>query len=276
MTTKMHIGYDLSWIQLEGRWRLPGSWTNAHYPDMRFFKELALIAERGLMDFMFWGDGTGIPSTWKGNRDDAVRWGVGWPRQDMSPYIAALSQITSRIGFGLTYSSTYMHPFYTSRLLNSLDHVTGGRIAFNVVASSRKADAANYGFDELMEHDQRYERMEEFVDVCKALWASVAPDAFILDREQQADQVIARVRGAILEGLGKIFLNLAQAAKGLFGAIGERQSRSAREGDDVVGPGEKPFHVVAWDAQHLADDRGGEWISEFPHEIDRIAGFEGL
>lgn len=189
MTTKMHIGYDLSWMQLEGRWRLPGSWTNATYPDMRIFKELALIAERGLLDFMFWGDGTGIPSTWKGNRDDAVRWGVGWPRQDMSPYIAALSQITSRIGFGLTYSSTYMHPFYTSRLLNSLDHVTGGRIAFNVVASSRRADAANYGFDELMEHDGRYERMEEFIHVCKALWASVEPDAFLWDREsgQMAD-----------------------------------------------------------------------------------------
>ncbi|HWK64033.1 MAG TPA: NtaA/DmoA family FMN-dependent monooxygenase [Rhizobiaceae bacterium] len=189
MKRMMHIGYDLSWMQLEGRWRLPGSWTNATYPDIRIFKELAQIAERGLLDFMFWGDGTGIPSTWKGDRNDAVRWGVGWPRQDMSPYIAALSQITSRIGFGLTYSSTYMHPFYTSRLLNSLDHVTNGRIAFNVVASSRRADAANYGFDELMEHDQRYERMEEFIDVCKALWASVEPDAFFWDREsgQMAD-----------------------------------------------------------------------------------------
>lgn len=189
MPTKMHIGYDLSWMQLEGRWRLPGSWTNAVYPDIRIFKELALIAERGLLDFMFWGDGTGIPSTWKANRDDAVKWGVGWPRQDMSPYIAALSQITKHIGFGLTYSSTYMHPFYTARLLNSLDHVTNGRMAFNVVASSRRADAANYGFDELMEHSQRYERMEEFIDICKALWASVEPDAFLWDREsgQMAD-----------------------------------------------------------------------------------------
>ena len=189
MTTKMHIGYDLSWMQLEGRWRLPGSWTNAVYPDFRIFRELALIAERGLLDFMFWGDGTGIPSTWQGNRDDAVRWGVGWPRLDMSPYISALSQVTSRIGFGLTYSSTYMHPFYTSRLLNSLDHITNGRMAFNVVASSRRADAANYGFDELMEHGQRYERMEEFMAICKALWASVEPDAFMWNREtgQMAD-----------------------------------------------------------------------------------------
>lgn len=183
MKKKMHLGYDLSWTHLEGRWRLPGSWTNATYPDLRMFSEIALIAERGLMDFLFFGDGTGIPSTWKGSIADAVKWGVGWPRQDMSPYIAAMAQITRHIGFGLTYSSTFMHPFYVARLLNSLDHVTGGRIAFNVIASSRRADAANYGFDDLMEHDLRYERMEEFMAVCNALWESVAPDAFVWDRE---------------------------------------------------------------------------------------------
>jgi FMN-dependent oxidoreductase (nitrilotriacetate monooxygenase family) len=76
-----------------------------------------------------------------------------------------------------------MHPFYTARLLNSLDHVTNGRIGFNVITSTRRADAANYGFDELMEHDLRYERMEEFIDVCKALWESVAADAFVWDRK---------------------------------------------------------------------------------------------
>lgn len=100
----------------------------------------------------------------------------------MAPVIAAMSTVTEKVGFGLTYSSTFMHPFYVARLLNSLDHVTGGRIAFNVVASTRGADAANYGFAELMDHDLRYERMEEFVDVCRALWDSVAPDAIVRDR----------------------------------------------------------------------------------------------
>lgn len=183
MTIKMHLGYDLSWTHLEGRWRLPGSWSHATYPDMRMFRELALIAERGLMDFIFFGDGNGIPSTYQGRRDGAVKWGMGWPRLDMSPFIAAMSQLTSHIGYGLTYSSTFMHPFYTARLLNSLDHITNGRLAFNVIASSRRADAANYGFDELMEHSRRYERMEEFMDVCLKLWASVEPDAFVWDRE---------------------------------------------------------------------------------------------
>ena len=183
MKTKMHLAFDLSWTHLEGRWRLPGSWTGRIYPDLAIYKEIASIAERGRIDMLFFGDGTGIPSTWRGSPDDAVKWGIGWPRQDMSPYITALSQVTKHLGFGITYSSTFMHPYYVSRLLNSLDHITGGRIAFNVVTSTRRADAANYGYDELMEHNSRYDRMEEFVQVCKALWASVDPDAFVWDRE---------------------------------------------------------------------------------------------
>jgi FMN-dependent oxidoreductase (nitrilotriacetate monooxygenase family) len=179
----MHLAFDLSWTHLEGRWRTPGSWTGRTYPNIGIFKEIARIAERGLIDMIFFGDNSGIPNSWRGSIDEAVRWGIGFPRQDALPYIAALALVTEHVGFGLTYSSTFMHPYYVARLLNSLDHLTRGRIAFNVVTSTRVADAQNYGFDTLMEHDARYERMEEFVDICKALWASVDPDAFVWDRE---------------------------------------------------------------------------------------------
>src|SRR6201996_8840410 len=178
MPKQMHLALDVSWTQVETAWRLPGSWVGRHYPDVGLFEDIARIAERGLFDMIFFGDGTGIPNTWEGGIDAAVRRGVAWPRLDMSPWITAMSRVTSHVGFGLTYASTFMHPFYVARLLNSLDHLTNGRIAFNVVASTRRADAANYGFDQLMEHDLRYERMEEFIHVCKWLWASGAPDAF--------------------------------------------------------------------------------------------------
>lgn len=183
MKPKMHIAFDLSYAHMDGRWRRPGSWTGSTYPDLGILQEIASISERGCIDMLFFGDGTGIPTSWRGSIDEAVRWGVGWPRQDMSPYIGALAQTTKHIGFGLTYSSTFMHPFYVARLLNSIDHVTKGRIAFNVITSTRRADAANYGFDELMEHNSRYERMEEFIDVCVGLWNSIEPDSFIWDRE---------------------------------------------------------------------------------------------
>jgi FMN-dependent oxidoreductase (nitrilotriacetate monooxygenase family) len=177
----MRLAFDLSWTHLDGRWRMPGSWVGRTFPDLRMYQEIAELAERGRIDMIFFGDGTGIPSSWRNSADVAVRWGIGWPRQDMSPFIAALAQGTRHVGFGLTYASTFMHPFYTARLLNSLDHVTSGRIAFNVITSTRRADAANYGFDELMEHGARYDRMEEFIDVCRALWDSVAADAFRWD-----------------------------------------------------------------------------------------------
>jgi FMN-dependent oxidoreductase (nitrilotriacetate monooxygenase family) len=183
MAKKMHLAFDLSFTHTDGRWRTPGSWVHRNYPDVETFEELARIAERGCADMLFFGDGTGIPDTWKNSEEAGARWGIQWPRQDMSPYIAAMSRVTKHLGFGLTYASTFMPPFYVARLLNSLDLITNGRMAFNVITSTRRSDAANYGFDELMDHNTRYDRMEEFVDVCKALWASIEPDAFIWDRE---------------------------------------------------------------------------------------------
>lgn len=182
MKKKMHLAFDLSFSHTDGRWRTAGSWVNRSYPDIGMHEDLARIAERGLIDMLFFGDGTGIPSTWQDSEEVAVRWGIQWPRLDMSPYITAMSRVTNHIGFGLTYASTFMPPFYVARLLNSLDLITNGRIAFNVITSTRRSDAANYGFDTLMDHNLRYERMEEFVDVCKALWDSVEPDAFVWDR----------------------------------------------------------------------------------------------
>ncbi|MDP4503246.1 NtaA/DmoA family FMN-dependent monooxygenase [Nonomuraea turcica] len=179
----IHIAFDLSFTHTEGRWASAGSWVGRDFPDVRMFMELAQTAERAGVDMLFFGDGSGIPDTWRGSIEPAVEWGIQWPRHDMAPVIAAMSTVTSSIGFGLTYSSTFMHPFYVARLLNSLDHVTGGRMAFNVVTSTRSADAANYGYDELLEHDVRYARMEEFVDVCQALWDSVAPGAIVRDRD---------------------------------------------------------------------------------------------
>jgi FMN-dependent oxidoreductase (nitrilotriacetate monooxygenase family) len=180
----MHLGFDFSYSHMGGRWRMPGSWAGRHtFPDIAMFEEVARIAERGCLDMLFSGDGTGVPDTWRGTRDAAIEWGVSWPRQDLNPIMVAMSRVTRHIGFGLTYSSTFMHPYYMARLMNSLDHITGGRIAMNLVTSTRKSDAANYGFDALMEHNTRYERMEEFTDVCRKLWDATEADAMLWDRE---------------------------------------------------------------------------------------------
>jgi FMN-dependent oxidoreductase (nitrilotriacetate monooxygenase family) len=181
MPKRMHLAFDLSYIHMDGRWRMPGAWPGRTYPDVTMFEEIARIAERGKLDMLFSGDGTGVPSTWQGSRDAAVRWGVSWPRQDLAPLSVAMARATKHLGFGVTYSTTFMHPYYLARLFNSLDHVTGGRVAFNVITSTRRSDYANYGYDGIVDHDERYDRMEEFIDVCRTLWDSVEPDAMLWD-----------------------------------------------------------------------------------------------
>jgi len=181
--SQIHLGFDLSYSHMGGRWRMPGAWPGRVFPDVEQFEDVARIAERGCLDFLFSGDGTGVPDTWRGSRDAAIRWGMNWPRQDFNPIMVAMSRVTKHIGFGLTYSSTFMHPYYLARLMNSLDHLTNGRIAMNLVTSTRRSDAANFGFDELMEHATRYERMEEFVDVCRKLWDSTEAGAMLWDYE---------------------------------------------------------------------------------------------
>jgi len=200
---RMHLGFDLSYTHMGGRWLLPGAWQGHTFPDVEMYEKVARIAERGCLDFLFSGDGTGVPDTWRGSRDAAIEWGINWPRQDLNPIMVAMSRVTRHVGFGLTYSSTFMHPYYLARLANSLDHVTGGRLAINLVTSTRKSDAANFGFDELMEHGSRYERMEEFVDVMRALWDATEPDAMLWDRSTGRVGDPAKVHS--VEHRGKFF-----------------------------------------------------------------------
>jgi alkanesulfonate monooxygenase SsuD/methylene tetrahydromethanopterin reductase-like flavin-dependent oxidoreductase (luciferase family) len=154
MKPRIHLAFDFSWTQVETAWRRPTSWVGRHYPDVGLFEDLARIAERGLFDLIFFGDSTGIPNSWEGSIDAAVRRGVAWPR-------------------------------------------------LNVITSQRRADAENYGFDELMEHGQRYDRMDEFMDVCMALWDSVAPDAFVWDKASGLVADPAKVHA--INHVGKFF-----------------------------------------------------------------------
>ncbi len=179
--TKLHLAFDYSYSHMGGRWRLPGGWPGRTFPDVTMYEDMARTAERGCLDMVFSGDGTGVPDTWAGSRDGAIEWGISWPRQDMNPITVAMSRVTQRLGFGLTYSSTFMHPYYVARLMNSLDHVTAGRIAMNLVTSSRLSDAANYGSRGLMDHGARYDRMEEFAEVCRKLWDATEADAMLWD-----------------------------------------------------------------------------------------------
>jgi FMN-dependent oxidoreductase (nitrilotriacetate monooxygenase family) len=101
----------------------------------------------------------------------------------MLPMIPLMARAAAGVGFGLTMSTTYHHPFHIARLFNSLDHVTGGRIAWNAVTSAHKNEAANWGYDVMIEHGERYARAQEHLAVTMALWETVEDGALIADRE---------------------------------------------------------------------------------------------
>ncbi len=179
----IHLAADLSFLHTDYLWRMPGSWVGyPYYSSSEFYEDIACIAARGVMDMLFFGDTGGTPEDFGGSHEAVVRYGAKWPRHDMAPMIPLLAKAAPGIGFALTMSTTYHHPFHVARLFNALDHVTKGRIAWNAVTSAYKNEAANYGFDVMMEHDERYERAQEFLKVACALWDSVEPDAFVADR----------------------------------------------------------------------------------------------
>ena len=97
--------------------------------------------------------------------------------------LPALAAVTERLGLIATGSTTYEEPFHVARRFASLDHISGGRAAWNVVTTSNPNASLNFGIDEQMEHDERYSRAREFYDVVTGLWDSWADDAFIRDVE---------------------------------------------------------------------------------------------
>ena len=148
--------------------------------DIRLWKQMAQAAERARFHFMFWADGIAVRHSAKDDEELAYN-----PRIDVFEpltVIGALSAVTERIGFVASASTTYNEPYHVARKFASLDYVSSGRVGWNVVTSWSEQEAYNFGRDAHMEHDLRYRRAEEFVDVVFGLWDSWEDDAFIRDK----------------------------------------------------------------------------------------------
>jgi FMN-dependent oxidoreductase (nitrilotriacetate monooxygenase family) len=178
----MHLAADISHIHTDYLWGAADCWEGYPYYGAEMYEEFTRIASAACMDMLFFGDSANTPENVGGNHHASVRLGQRWPKHDMMPLVPLMARAAPGVGFGLTMSTTYHHPFHVARLFNSLDHFTGGRIAWNAVTSSFKNEAANYGFEEMIPHDDRYERAQEHLKVAFALWDSVEPDAIVLDR----------------------------------------------------------------------------------------------
>jgi len=163
-----------------GSWRHPA--TEHGYLDASYYAKIGRQLEEGCFDLMFFDDRLAMPGIYGGSVDEAVHYGARPVKLDLGTVLGVLSQATSHIGLGGTYSTTYYAPFHVARTFATLDHLSGGRAAWNVVTSINDSEAQNYGVDAHLGHDERYDRADEFLEVVTGLWDTWEDDAILHDR----------------------------------------------------------------------------------------------
>jgi FMN-dependent oxidoreductase (nitrilotriacetate monooxygenase family) len=166
----------------KGQWKNPADGSSQGYKDVDYWVELARTLERGCFDALFLADVHGTYDVYKGSRDTAVRHTVQFPSNDPTLVISAMSYATAHLGFACTYSTSYFAPYQAAKVFSTLDHLTKGRIAWNIVTSYLPDANANFEIGDQMDHDQRYDRAEEYLEVVYKLWEhSWEEDAAIRD-----------------------------------------------------------------------------------------------
>ena len=161
-------------------WRHPEAQADAS-ENVEFFKEVAKKAEQGKLDMLFLSDGLSFNEL--SHPAEQVRF-------EPLTLLSVLSTVTKNIGLTATASTTYNEPFHIARKFSSLDHLSGGRAAWNIVTSYYEAEASNFNQDKHLDHSLRYERADEFVEVVKGLWDSYEDDA--LARKKETGEYITK------------------------------------------------------------------------------------
>ncbi|SFB64049.1 FMN-dependent oxidoreductase, nitrilotriacetate monooxygenase family [Rhizobium sp. NFR07] len=230
MTRKIHFGLFLlgTGSHVAG-WRVPGAVDS--FQDIEAVKQIATEAERGLFDLIFMGDNL--------HADPAAHPSYT-ARLEPLTLLSAVAGATKHIGLGATVSTTYSDPFTVARVFASLDHLSGGRAAWNAVTTANPTAAANFGTVH-PDHSKRYEIAEEFLTVVRGLWDCWADDAIVADRETGVYIDPAKVRTLDHEGAHfkvKGPLNIGRSPQGQpiilqAGGSGPGQELAAKSADVV-------------------------------------------
>jgi FMN-dependent oxidoreductase (nitrilotriacetate monooxygenase family) len=189
-----HAGFGLD------GWHGPRTGTGYDWTRPELWRDMAVALERARFDLVMLGDSLAVPATYQGRTDAYLRYAEHAPFHDPAPLMAIMAAATTRIGLALTLSTTFYPPFLLARLLTTLDHLSRGRIAWNVVTSYKLEEAQNFGYRELLDHDQRYDRADEYMELCYRLWDSWEPDAVVMDPRTDTFADPARVHPIDFEG----------------------------------------------------------------------------
>ncbi|SMR45246.1 unnamed protein product [Zymoseptoria tritici ST99CH_3D1] len=161
-----------------GAWRMPGSFPDANF-NLAHLKYFIQKLEAAKFDAFFMADHLAVLNM----PTEALKRSHTTTSFEPFTLLSALSQCTSRIGLAATASTTYDSPYHVARRFASLDHISEGRAAWNIVTTGNPESSKNFGEEEHMQHGDRYKRAREFYDVVTGLWDSFADDAFVRDAE---------------------------------------------------------------------------------------------
>lgn len=168
--------------QSPGLWRHPRN-QSRDFNRLGYWTELAQLLERGRFDALFLADAMGFSDVYRGGIDSALERGVQVPIHDPLILVSALAGVTEHLGFGVTFSLSYEHPYPFARRISTLDHLSEGRIAWNIVTGYLNSAAQNNGLSRQLPHDARYDLADEYLEVLYKLWEhSWEEDAFVHDR----------------------------------------------------------------------------------------------
>ncbi|NSY99289.1 LLM class flavin-dependent oxidoreductase [Agrobacterium tumefaciens] len=168
--------------QSQGLWRHPND-RSGEYKSIKYWQELARKLEQGMFDGLFLADVTGIYDVYGGNADAALRNAVQVPNNDPFLIVPAMAAVTEHLGFGITGALTYEPPYTFARKMSTLDHLTDGRVGWNIVTGYLNSAAKASGAQAQTGHDTRYDIAEEYLELMYKLWeGSWEDNAVVRDR----------------------------------------------------------------------------------------------
>ncbi|WP_342654213.1 LLM class flavin-dependent oxidoreductase [Pseudomonas sp. F3-2] len=166
-----------------GFWTHPRD-TSTQYKTIEYWTRLAQLLERGLFDGLFIADIVGVYDVYQQSVDVPLRESIQLPVNDPLLLVSAMAAVTKNLGFGLTANLTYEAPYLFARRMSTLDHLSGGRVGWNIVTGYLDSAAKAMGLKEQIEHDRRYDQADEYLEVLYKLWeGSWEDDAVIEDRQ---------------------------------------------------------------------------------------------
>lgn len=168
-----------------GLWTHPRD-TSSQYKTLEYWTELASLLERGLFDGLFIADIVGVYDIYQDSVDVTLKESIQLPVNDPLLLVSAMAAVTRHLGFGLTANLTYEAPYLFARRLSTLDHLTRGRVGWNIVTGYLDSAAKAMGLTQQVEHDRRYDQADEYLEVLYKLWeGSWEDEAVVEDRERR-------------------------------------------------------------------------------------------